>query len=647
MTATRILLSSMALSLASFPAFAHSVMFEENFDGDYSANFPTMLDIDHLSPTAKMQTLFLDGSAGVTRPWWPLKDASTSTDRFMSSHSSYNPAGTSNDWLCSRAIEIPSEGYMLTFDAQSASLSGNTRLSDLWLFITSEPVTEENIPQTPTQVFKEVPVGESEDIIEGDFTSYSLSLDEYIGQTIYLNFANLNHDRDILAIDNVLVRRLDNAELSFSAPRYVEAGKYSVEVTVKATSPDGLDSWSLDFIEEGIGGLTYEGPDRLEEGESISFPVESNVGKDQTIDFTLKLKTPGAPDIIQSGSVSGLSFIPWHSVLVEESTGLWCGNCPTGAYIMESMSEDPEMSRYVCPVSVHIAGSGNDMMVNQEYSYLFAVNTAPAFRFDRDSKVAYASMEHDTMFNPSNPLSLAGAVKALHEEIALLGVELEARFTNDERNAISCDVTVNPALTLDASQLGIGFILTENNVGLDNNPYWIQENYLSGLPYESELGGWTLLPSKVVNARFHDVARGVWGYRGLAGSIPSTLECDTPHSFSYTFDVPDTYQDTILGGETLVTAPAINPDYLSVIAYVYDNASGRVMNSAYFPMTEITGEKFTPRDLVDKLGVETVGEETTDAEPVFYNLQGRRVENPSAGVYIRRQGNSVSKVIIR
>lgn len=31
----------------------------------------------------------------------------------------------------------------------------------------------------------------------------------------------------------------------------------------------------------------------------------------------------------------------------------------------------------------------------------------------------------------------------------------------------------------------------------------------------------------------------------------------------------------------------------------------------------------------------------------YFNLQGIRVENPENGLYIRRQGNKVSKVIIR
>ena len=47
-------------------------------------------------------------------------------------------------------------------------------------------------------------------------------------------------------------------------------------------------------------------------------------------------------------------------------------------------------------------------------------------------------------------------------------------------------------------------------------------------------------------------------------------------------------------------------------------------------------------------GIEGIGAEVEDVNaPVeFYNLQGQRVVNPANGIFIRRQGNNVSKVRI-
>ncbi len=44
--------------------------------------------------------------------------------------------------------------------------------------------------------------------------------------------------------------------------------------------------------------------------------------------------------------------------------------------------------------------------------------------------------------------------------------------------------------------------------------------------------------------------------------------------------------------------------------------------------------------------VEVVEEETTEAPVEYYNLQGVRVANPGTGIYIRRQGSTVTKVIL-
>lgn len=47
-------------------------------------------------------------------------------------------------------------------------------------------------------------------------------------------------------------------------------------------------------------------------------------------------------------------------------------------------------------------------------------------------------------------------------------------------------------------------------------------------------------------------------------------------------------------------------------------------------------------------GIAAVGADTDTAAPVeYFDLSGRRVANPSAGLYIRRQGASVEKVILR
>lgn len=59
-----------------------------------------------------------------------------------------------------------------------------------------------------------------------------------------------------------------------------------------------------------------------------------------------------------------------------------------------------------------------------------------------------------------------------------------------------------------------------------------------------------------------------------------------------------------------------------------------------------TGELTLSQDPGGATGVDEI-EVDADAPVEYYNIQGIRVENPENGVFIRRQGNNVSKVIVR
>ena len=48
----------------------------------------------------------------------------------------------------------------------------------------------------------------------------------------------------------------------------------------------------------------------------------------------------------------------------------------------------------------------------------------------------------------------------------------------------------------------------------------------------------------------------------------------------------------------------------------------------------------------EESGVEAI-DAADNVAPVYYNLQGVRVQNPANGVYIVKRGNKVSKVFIR
>lgn len=633
-----------ACCLFAVIAQAETVLLYETFDGDYSDNFPYVYDGDGQMPASSVQAMFLSPE-GYYMPWWPLKDASASTDRFISSHSCYTPAGRSDDWLGSRAIEIPSEGFNLTFGAQSYVFNEDDgQLSDLWLYITEEPLDKADLPSSPVRVWEKVPVGRTYEQIEGEFTEYSFNLDAYAGKTIYLNFANRNDDKGILCLNDIKVSRLDLAEMTLLPyEEYTLDDTYTVKVEIKGVASEGIANWKLEF-NDGTEPLVESG-EMLAGGEVRTLTFVRPIDIDRTKDFTVTFSGDGQEDMTCNGCVTRISFLPYRRVLLEESTGTWCGNCPLGIYNVESMLADEDMRDYVIPVSVHIPGSGaTDLMVNEEYAYQLGISVAPAFCINRQNSYVALST-YDISFDKDNELTLAHRVVETHGELTLFEVAVEGEFVveGNDTTGISCTVSVRTPLSMDTSGYRVGLILAENNVGLDDNFNWIQSNYYSGYPYESRLGGWCDLPEAVFSVRYQDVARGVWGFNGLEGSLPEQMEMDREYRFNYTIDIPDT---KIVDGSGELVSPAIRPKYCEVIAYVVDTRTGEVMNAAVCPMSEVAEERFTTAQLV-AVGIDEreVLQDGFDGEPEYFDLQGRRVV-PTRGIYIKRMGSRVEKVIL-
>jgi hypothetical protein len=56
---------------------------------------------------------------------------------------------------------------------------------------------------------------------------------------------------------------------------------------------------------------------------------------------------------------------------------------------------------------------------------------------------------------------------------------------------------------------------------------------------------------------------------------------------------------------------------------------------------------YNPRELSYASGIADVNADANDGDVEYFNLQGIRVVNPANGIYIRRQGNNVSKVLVK
>ena len=119
----------------------------------------------------------------------------------------------------------------------------------------------------------------------------------------------------------------------------------------------------------------------------------------------------------------------------------------------------------------------------------------------------------------------------------------------------------------------------------------------------------------------------------------------TEYVYEYTIDIPDT---KVTNANGKIMRPAIKRDYCELICFVVDVETGEVMNCDKYPMTEVAENRYTVADLVrDKnLSVESITL-SEDGEVTYYDMQGRRVVNPENGIYIRKQGATATKVVVK
>ena len=237
-------------------------------------------------------------------------------------------------------------------------------------------------------------------------------------------------------------------------------------------------------------------------------------------------------------------------------------------------------------------------------------------------------MEHDT----DNPNSFAYRIARRIDSATFIGVEAEAEWVTEgaDTTGIKCTAKVTPAIDIADGDFRVAFILTENNVGLDNNQYWVQDNYLSGKDFPSHAGGWTDLPSYVINARYHDVARAISSYDGHSASLPTDMTATEEYAYTNTIDIPSTRN--MMGSYPV--ADDINLNNCQITAIVIEHTSGMVVNAARVSMSPEAENRFSVKNLA---GIDSVVSDNTEiVKTQYFDINGREIAKPQTGFYIRR-----------
>lgn len=385
-------------------------------------------------------------------------------------------------------------------------------------------------------------------------------------------------------------------------------------LTYKQTIDDQEKSFTIEFDPIAVGSKRY-----------IAFkaaaPDEVDVTKTMKIQVTAINGTEVTKTVV-SGKVTTAEFVPVHRSVVEDYTGTWCKFCPQGYVAMEAIRRDYPES--VLGIAYH---AGDPMYVNT-FTEPQSVNGYPTMRVNRST---------DDPNNTGSAVTVAQTSVKATNSLAPVAVSLDvAEWLDDEYAEAYCKATLEFANAVSDGEYKVEFALIEDGLQ-GSGSSWKQMNYYAGKTAAWNDPLWDTFTNggSYVSVEFNDVciANTLKLGSGFVSAVPAT-EGRTEISFEYTFKKVNTIKEY---GSTKSILK--NPDKCRIAVIVSNASTKAVANCDWAPLTDASGIRDITSDAVSD----------SSAEKEYFTLQGMKVssDNLTPGLYIVRQGNKTSKVIIR
>lgn len=314
----------------------------------------------------------------------------------------------------------------------------------------------------------------------------------------------------------------------------------------------------------------------------------------------------GQTSVLVMSMPEGAGFTP--NVVIEEFTGTWCQYCPAGYTTMEQIHEKYTDGTFI-PVCIHQGDpmeSSSYIKVNDRYNGAgfpnSIINRNAIYENNNGSLYPYPLSDIEPFYHQ------------IRENLVPAGVTLQCSFSDDQKSLVF-EGNTQFCLDFPTHNYILSFGLTEDKVG----PY-TQSNGYVGNSYYPE---WANKGSRV-SLIFNDVARKLETIDGIEGLIPETLTAGQEYPFTHTMTLPVNTDGDLI----------VKPENLNGIVYLTDKTTGFIVNAATVKAGKIAA------------GVNDIIDDNENAPVEFFNLQGIKVENPSNGIFIRRQGTKTTKVAI-
>ncbi len=606
------------------------------FKDDFSSQAQSLINFmryegDHLTPVDEMQSVGFDID---NQPWnFSIHESETSTDYCAASHSMYNPAGRSDDWMVIPQLEIPDEFVSLTFKAQSYKNGKNDHLK-IYIWECEENInmlTDDIMARLKAEaklVFDEqLAPGSSEELLSDDWVNFSVDLAQYSGKKIYIAFLNDNNNQSAVFVDDIAVTRAMKFFVALANEESV-VNRESIQIHGTLTSNADNETFTTATLtlKDANGNLIdFITPDglSLSKGEKLqfSFPEPLPLSTGVSNRFSISVELGKYKDEVVS-AVKNLTFEPVKRVVLEEMTGITCGNCPLGHIAIEHLRN--LYGDQFIPIGIHTYTGDPFANGLATYTSFLGIPGAPMGVVQRNGIVASPMTQHP--LTGDYTLSFASSLwtDLVSAEMQIpADAEISAKY-NAPKNGGNFEIPVTIKYALNATNLNLNLFVVMLEDGIKS----YQENYKASIA-DPALGEWgqggAYGQATVYDYIHNDIATACWGssFNGTPGLLPQSMTAGEDYTVTLSgFTMPET---------------VTNPDNTKVVIMLIDGNTDKVINAVCVKNGNGSG-------------VDNIIENPSDKSPVmWYNLQGMSVdgENLTPGVYIRQQGRDIKKVIIQ
>ena len=428
----------------------------------------------------------------------------------------------------------------------------------------------------------------------------------------------------------------DVAVTEVNSPVFVKPGEAfpaQAKITNQGAAPvENLDL-EVSIGDRKIDGFTYEISQMpLGPGDAATIEFSGLSTPDEGINLPLTLTATavnGQPDVTPEDNSSSIQLSSFNggfkrNVVVEEWTGTWCGFCPRGivgmAYMKETYGDDGFIG-----IGVH----GDNLPQKDPMTIAAYADFRNVF-----SVMGYPGcvMNRQYSMDPTKE-DLEYYYKAIAPQNSYVRVsEVKADKIDDTAKTLQASASVEFVLPVRNGGFSLAFVLIENKVG----PF-AQSNYYAGGGY-GKMGGWEQM---AVNQYWYydEVARNIVDCFGISGSIPATVEANTPASYS----------------APVSTSNVDDINNCELIALVLDDNSGEIMNAAKVALgdTKVSAIESTVIDIIALRGAVEVSGDVAGA--TVYSVDGKAVgtlQGPgslslASGIYVVKALDTAGNTLTR